>query len=63
MRLAVELTLDKDELLIRKPPADNVMRASTHLIGWSNGLSERDGGMNRQRREHIARELDIRIEL
>jgi len=45
------------------PPADNVMRASTHLIGWSNGLSERDGGMNRQRREHIARELDIRIEL
>ena len=45
------------------PPADNVMRASTQLIGWSNGLSYRGEEGVQHRRERIAEELDIRIEL
>jgi hypothetical protein len=45
------------------PPADNVMRASMELIGWSNSTTERDGEANHRRRANIASELDIRIDL
>jgi hypothetical protein len=45
------------------PPADNVMRASRELIGWSNGLSERAGEDSHRRRDNIASELNIRIYL
>ena len=45
------------------PPADAVIRASTHLIGWSNSTTERDGEANHRRRANIASELDIRIDL
>jgi hypothetical protein len=43
--------------------ADNVMRASRELIGWSKGLTERAGEDNDGRRVRIANELDLGIEI